>query len=37
MKNLLKNENFKVVKSDDGVYFGEMIDEMKHGKGIMVT
>jgi hypothetical protein len=22
IKNLLKNENFKVIKSDDGVYFG---------------
>lgn len=26
-----------MLRSDDGVYFGEVVDEKRHGKGIMVT
>lgn len=37
MKQVLRSENFKVVKSEEGIYFGQMINEEKHGKGIMVT
>jgi hypothetical protein len=37
VKNLVRKSKFKVVKSDEGVYFGEVNSDQKSGKGIMVT
>jgi hypothetical protein len=37
IKNLVRKPTFQVVKSEDGVYFGEIEHEKRNGKGIMVT
>lgn len=37
-KNLLKKQTFRIVRSDDEVYFGEVDEkEMKHGLGLNVS
>ena len=37
IKNLVRKDNFQVVPSDEGVYFGEYFQDKKNGKGLMVT
>ena len=37
LKELVKSPKFSVVKDKDIVYFGEVENEMKNGKGISVT
>ncbi len=37
IKDLIQKQGFRVIKSSEGVYFGQMENDEKHGKGIMVT
>lgn len=37
IKDLIQKQSFRVIKSSEGVYFGQMENDEKHGKGIMVT
>lgn len=37
VKKLVKKDNFQVIKSDEGVFFGQMTNEEKNGKGIMIS
>ena len=37
IKNLVRKDTFKVYKNEEGLYFGQVTDANKNGKGLMIS